>query len=111
MNLGNKLPIVPAKSSIGELGSNFPLMTNNNLRCSRRVESSYKTSSAFVHVLVVSGSSKSARRILCEKLNVTLSKRGEGTCRSTVWTSAKKHAGCANLISACLNAVKPTREV
>ena len=111
MNLGKRYLIVPAKSSIGEVGSNFPLMTNNSLRCGHRVERSYRTSSAFVHVLVVSDPSKSARRMSFEKLNVTFSKCGDGTGRRMVWTSAKKHTGCVNLISTCLKAVKPVREV
>lgn len=84
MNLGKGHLIVPTKSSIGEAGSNFPLMTNSNLCRGHRVERSDKTSSAFVHVLAVSGPSRSARRMSCEKWNVTLSKWGDGTGRRMV---------------------------
>jgi hypothetical protein len=111
MNFGKRLFIVPTKSSIGELESNFPLITNNNLRCDDRVERSYNTSSAFTHVSAVSGSSKSVRRIALEKLNVTLSRWGDGIGRRIVWTSAKKYLGCASCISTCLKAVKSVREV
>ena len=74
MNLGKRLLIVQSKSSIGEFKSNFPLITNNNLRCGHRIERSYKTSSACAQAPTVSGSSKSVRAIFWEKLNVTLSK-------------------------------------
>lgn len=111
MNLGKRLLIVPTKSLIGEVESNFPLMTNNSLRCGHRVERSYNTSSAFIHVLTVSGPSKSTCRISWEKLNVTLSRWGEGTGRRIVWTSAKKQMGCVSPISTCLKAVNRTREV
>ena len=74
MNLGKRLLIVPTKSSIGEVESNFPLMTNSSLRRGHLVERSYNTSSALIHALAVSGPDKSASRMSCEKLNVTLSR-------------------------------------
>lgn len=74
MNLGKRLLIVPTKSSIGEVESNFPLMTNNSLRCGNLAERSYKTSSAFLHALIVSAPAKSASRMACKKRNVTLSR-------------------------------------